>query len=56
MSPDILTLVAVVLGKDRAVAWDWEWETCELRSSWWLSLRAISETRFEKDIAVDLAT
>lgn len=50
MSPDILTLVAVVLANDRPVIRDCGWETCELRSSWRASLRAISDTRFENDM------
>lgn len=49
MSPDMLTLVAVVLAYDRAVR-DWVWEICEPRSSALESRKAISETRFENDI------
>lgn len=39
--------MAAVLACDRAVL---AWEICELRSSGWASLNAMSETRFEKDI------
>jgi hypothetical protein len=49
ISPEMLTLVAVVLAYDRA-ARDWAWEIVEPRSSAFESRNAMSETRFEKDI------